>query len=83
MKGKLFGTLAVSAVTGLLAGAGWSGTATASEDKACYRKTCGDSVKGHKGQCSGTLVEGLTTEKECTAAGGVWTTAEEAKKLKM
>jgi hypothetical protein len=51
------------------------------EAKACYRTKCGTSVKGHKGKCGGTKVDGISVEQECKDAGGAWVTAEEAKKF--
>ncbi|MGD9763805.1 MAG: hypothetical protein AB7V27_08845 [Candidatus Binatia bacterium] len=83
MNGKAFGVLVASAVVALAGGtalaAQQEGTAGA---KACYRKACGESIKGHKGTCGGTKAEGLVNEKACTDAGGVWTTADEAEQLK-
>jgi hypothetical protein len=81
MNGKIFGALVTGAVLALSAGAA---VAEHHEtDKACYRKSCGSSVKGHSGSCAGSKVDGLKDEKACTEAGGVWLTADEAAKLKM
>lgn len=78
MKRSMFGALVASAVIGL---AGSAALAQASGDaKACYRTKCGKSVMGHEGKCGGTKVDGLTSEAACKAAGGAWTTAEDAKK---
>ena len=80
MNGKMFGALVAGAV--LAFGAGAARAADEADAKACYRKSCGDSVKGHTGSCAGSKVAELKTEKDCTAAGGVWATADEAKNLK-
>jgi hypothetical protein len=80
MNGKVFGALVAGAVLALGAGAGRA--AEEGEAKACYRKSCGESVKGHAGMCAGSKVAELKTEKECTDAGGAWLTAAEAAKLK-
>ena len=79
MNGKVFGALVAGAVLALSAG-----TARAADeaDKACYRKSCGDSIKGHSGTCAGSKAAELKTEKDCTTAGGAWLSADEAKKLK-
>jgi hypothetical protein len=79
MNGKVFGALVAGAVLALGAA---QARADEAADKACYRKSCGESVKGHSGNCAGTKVAELTTEKDCTAAGGVWVTAADAAKLK-
>ena len=78
MKRSTFGALVASAVVGLVGG----GVAFAQADadaKACYRTQCGKSVKGHEGKCGGTHVVGISDEATCTAAGGAWTTAADAK----
>ena len=80
MNGKMFGALVAGAV--LAMGAGAASAESAADARACYRKSCGESVKGHAGTCAGSKVAELTTEKACTDAGGVWITADEAKKLK-
>ena len=80
MNGKVFGALVAGAVLALSAGS--ARAADEADAKACYRKSCGESVKGHTGMCSGSKVAELKTEKECTAAGGAWITADDAKKLK-
>jgi hypothetical protein len=84
MRSSLFGALAASAVASLigspvLAESHQAGGAA----KACYRQHCGKSVKGHEGKCGGTKVDGITDEAACKAAGGAWTTAEDAKKYEM
>ncbi len=80
MNVKVFAALVAGAVVAL------SGSVRAEEqqadEKACYRKSCGGSVKGHSGSCGGTKVDAITSEKECTDAGGAWVTAAEAEKLK-
>jgi hypothetical protein len=88
MKTNMFGALVASAVASLLgsavlAEAGDTGkTGQTGEAKACYRKSCGTSVKGYEGQCGGTKVDQVTDQKTCENAGGAWVTATEAKKLK-
>ncbi len=80
MNGKVFGALVAGAVLALSAG-----TARAADEgdaKACYRKSCGESVTGHTGMCAGSKVAELKSEKDCTTAGGAWITADDAKKLK-
>jgi len=81
MKRSTFGALVASAVLGLVGSAAFA-QAGMGDAKACYRSHCGKSVKGHEGKCGGTMVEGLKDEASCTAAGGAWTTAAEAKKFK-
>ena len=80
MNGKVFGALVAGAVLALSAGS--VRAADEGDAKACYRKTCGESIKGHTGMCAGSKVAALKTEKDCTAAGGAWITAAEADKLK-
>ena len=82
MNGRIFGALVTGAVLALGAGAA-AADEQGKTDKACYRKSCGSSVKGHTGSCAGSKVEALQDEKSCTDAGGVWLTADEASKLKM
>jgi hypothetical protein len=83
MKRSTFGALAAGAALGLLASAGLAPGARADQhEKACYRPHCGKSVKGHEGKCGGTRIDALADEASCTAAGGAWTTAAEAEKLK-
>lgn len=82
MNGKVFAALVAGAVVALSGSATAEEQQAAADEKACYRKSCGGSVKGHSGSCGGTKVDALTTEKECTDAGGVWVTAAEAEKLK-
>lgn len=81
MNGKLFAALLAGAVMGL-SGAAGAEEKKGGDEKGCYRKSCGGSVKGHSGSCGGTKVEGITSEKECTEAGGAWVTAAEAEKMK-
>ena len=78
MKRTTFGALVASAVVGLVGGSAALAQA-GSEAKACYRTHCGKSVKGHEGKCGGTMVTGISDEASCTAAGGAWTTAADAK----
>ena len=82
MKRSMLGVLAAGAVAGLLGSTALAQdtAAGAADAKACYRKSCGKSVKGHEGKCGGTKVEGVSEEKACTDAGGAWTTAADAKK---
>ena len=75
MKTSKLGMLAASAVLGMIGSAALVTSASADDAKACYRTTCGKSVKGHEGKCGGTKVEGVSEEKSCTDAGGAWTTA--------
>lgn len=82
MNGKLFGALVVSAVVGLAGGVALADHHEGKAEKGCYRKSCGESVKGHKGMCGGTKVDGVTSEKDCTDAGGAWTTAKAAEAFK-
>ena len=77
MNSRIFGALVLAMAGGAAA------AEQAAADKACYRKSCGSSVKGHAGSCAGSKVEALKDEKSCTEAGGVWLTADEASKLKM
>jgi hypothetical protein len=79
MKRGTFGALVASAVIGL-AGSAALGQEAGGDAKACYRTKCGKSVMGHEGKCGGTKVDGLSSETACKAAGGAWTTAEDAKK---
>ena len=81
MKGKQFGALMATAIAAMMTGMVVTADGAA-EAKACYRKSCGSSVKGHSGSCAGTKVDGVTDEQACTDAGGTWTTAAEAKSLK-
>jgi hypothetical protein len=80
MKASKLGVLAASAVLGMVGSAALVQSATAADEKACYRTHCGKSIAGHEGKCGGTMVKDLKAEKSCTAAGGAWTTAAEAKK---
>jgi hypothetical protein len=80
MKSSTFGALAASAVLGLIGGVALAPAAYAEEEKGCYRKECGKSIKGHEGKCGGTRVDALTDQAACEAAGGAWTTAADAKK---
>ena len=88
MKTTMFGALVASAVASLvgstvLAADHEAGkTGQAGDAKACYRKSCGTSVKGYEGQCGGTKVDQISDQKACENAGGAWVTATEAKKLK-
>jgi uncharacterized low-complexity protein len=81
MQRSSFGALVASAVVGLAGTFALTSAAHAEETKACYRSECGKSVKGHEGKCSGTKVADLKDQASCEKAGGVWTTAAEAKKL--
>jgi len=81
MNNKSFGALIATAVAAMVTGVYADHHAT--DAKACYRKSCGTSVKGHAGSCGGTAVPELKDEKACTDAGGVWVTEAEAEKLKM
>jgi len=78
MNGKKFGALVATAVA-LMGGTVFA--ADKDDAKACYRKSCGSSVKGHSGSCAGTKVSDIKDEKTCTDAGGAWTTASDAKSL--
>jgi hypothetical protein len=78
MKRSTFGALVASAVVGLVGGTAALAQGGA-DAKACYRTHCGKSVSGHEGKCGGTMVEGISSESACTAAGGAWTTAADAK----
>ena len=84
MKANLFGVLVASAVASLVSSAAFAPQATAgsSEPKACYRKHCGKSIKGHEGQCAGTKVDDITSKKACHKAGGAWATEDAAAKYK-
>ncbi|MEO8605970.1 MAG: hypothetical protein ABI629_25595 [bacterium] len=85
MNGKQFGALIATAVAmAMMEGSAVAadGSADKAEAKACYRKSCGSSVKGHSGSCAGTKVDGITDEKACTDAGGSWTTASGADSMK-
>jgi uncharacterized low-complexity protein len=80
MKPSTFGALAAGAVIGLVGSAAFVRDAgAADEEKACYRTRCGDSVAGYEGKCGGTRVEEIRDEVACETAGGVWTTADDAK----
>jgi hypothetical protein len=81
MKGKQFGALVATAIAAMMTGMVVTADG-AGEAKACYRKSCGSSVKGHSGSCAGTKVDDVTDEHTCTEAGGAWTTAAEAEALK-
>jgi len=80
MKTSKLGVLAASAVFGMVGSVALLQSAAAEDVKACYRTHCGKSVSGHEGKCGGTKVAELKDEKSCTAAGGAWTTAADAKK---
>jgi hypothetical protein len=82
MKSSMFGVLAASAVAGLVGSVALTQSASAADAKACYRTHCGNSVKGHEGQCGGTKVDGLADQKACESAGGAWTTQADAEKFK-
>ena len=80
---RSMGVLAAAAVASMLGSAALAEEKPAAggmDAKACYRTTCGKSVKGHEGKCGGTKVDGVSEEKACTDAGGAWTTAADAKK---
>lgn len=79
MKTSRLGVLAASAVLGMVGSAVLGTSASAGEEKACYRTHCGKAITGHEGKCGGTLVEDLRDEKSCEVAGGDWTTAANAK----
>ena len=81
MQRSSFGALVASAVVGLAGSFAVASAAHAEEAKACYRSECGKSIKGHESQCSGTKVEDIKDQATCEKAGGVWTTATEAKKF--
>ncbi len=80
MKASKFGAIVASTVVGL-AGTMAVAQSARAETKGCYRPHCGSSVKGHEGKCGGTMIEGLTSQGACEAAGGAWVTAAEAKKF--
>ncbi len=83
MKRSMLGVLAAGAVASMIGSTALAQSdsgASTGDAKACYRTTCGKSVKGHEGKCGGTKVDGVTAEKACTDAGGAWTTAADAKK---
>jgi hypothetical protein len=85
MKVSKLGILAASAVASLLGTATFAAEGTEGSmdgDKACYRPHCGKSVTGHAGKCGGTKIDDLKDQAACEGAGGAWTTAAEAKKLK-
>jgi hypothetical protein len=82
MKRSTFGALVASAVVGLVGGTAAFAQAGSEDAKACYRTHCGKSVKGHEGKCGGTKVEGLRDEASCEAAGGAWTTEQDAEQYK-
>ncbi len=79
MKRSTFGALVATAVVGLVGGTAVLAQGMGGDAKACYRTHCGKSVKGHEGKCGGTKVDGVNDEAACTAAGGAWTTAADAK----
>jgi hypothetical protein len=82
MKRSMLGVLAAGAVAGMIGSTALAEDKAAAgngDAKACYRTTCGKSVKGHAGKCGGTKVDGISDEAACTAAGGAWTTAADAK----
>ena len=81
MKISTFGAIVASTVVGLAGSVAFAQMGSA-EAKACYRSHCGKSVKGHEGKCGGTMVEGMKDEAACTAAGGAWTTEEDAAQYK-
>jgi len=81
MNGKAFGALIASAVAALITGVAFADQHEG-DTKACYRKSCGESVKGHTGTCAGTKVADLKDEKSCSAAGGAWISEADAAKLK-
>jgi len=84
MKVSKLGILAASTVASLLGTAAFAAEGTEGSkdgDKACYRPSCGTSVKGHEGKCSGSRIDELKDEVACKDAGGAWTTAAEAKKF--
>jgi hypothetical protein len=80
MTASKLGVLAASAVLGMVGAIALAQSAGADDAKACYRKHCGKSVAGHEGKCGGTKVPEIQDEQACTAAGGAWTTAADAKK---
>ena len=82
MKRSMLGVLAAGAVASMMGSTALAEdkAAAGGDAKACYRTTCGKSVKGHEGKCGGTKVDGVSEEKSCTDAGGAWTTAADAKK---
>ncbi|MEX2205030.1 MAG: hypothetical protein WEF50_02245 [Myxococcota bacterium] len=83
MKRSMLGILAAGAVASMIGSTALAedkAAAGSGDAKACYRTTCGKSVKGHEGKCGGTQVDGVGEEKACTDAGGAWTTAADAKK---
>ena len=80
MKTSKLGMLAASAVLGVMGSATLVASASAADEKACYRTHCGKSISGHEGQCGGTVAADLRDEKSCEVAGGDWTTAATAKK---
>jgi hypothetical protein len=82
MKRATFGALVASAVVGLVGGTAAFAQMEGAEAKACYRKTCGKSVKGHEGKCGGTKVDGIRDQAACEAAGGAWTTEQDAEQYK-
>jgi hypothetical protein len=82
MKTSKLGMLAASAVLGVVGSAALVTSASAGEEKACYRTHCGKAITGHEGKCGGTVVKDLRDEKSCEVAGGDWTTAENAAQYK-
>lgn len=82
MKTSKFGALAAGAVLGLASAFAAAPVANAEDAKACYRPSCGTSVKGHEGKCGGTKVDALADQAACEAAGGAWTTEADAAKFK-
>jgi len=82
MKASKLGMLAASAVLGVMGSSSLVTSASAGEEKACYRTHCGKAIAGHEGKCGGTLVEDLRDEKSCEVAGGDWTTSANAAQYK-
>jgi hypothetical protein len=79
MKTSRLGMLAASAVLGMMGSAVLATSASAADEKACYRTHCGKAITGHEGKCGGTVAADLRDEKSCEVAGGDWTTADNAK----
>jgi hypothetical protein len=82
MKTSKLGMLAASAVLGVIGSAALVTSASAADEKACYRTHCGKSISGHEGKCGGTIAEDLRDENACEVAGGDWTTASTAARYK-
>ncbi len=85
MKVSKLGILAASAMASLIGTATFAAEDMAGStdaDKACYRSSCGKSVKGHAGKCGGTMVDDVKDQATCEGAGGAWTTATAAEELK-